>query len=71
MFEVTVGDGRSLVATFDIDIAWDELGARLAERAAMRLQVTPRDEHEKFWVWQRPLKVIEATLKKMKDEGKP
>ncbi|MGE0401167.1 MAG: AAA family ATPase [Kofleriaceae bacterium] len=63
-FEVTVGKGPSYVQSFDLDIDWDELPARLAERAALRLQLTPKDAHDTLWVWERPLQALEAARKK-------
>ena len=67
MFEVTVGKpGPSHVDSVDIGLDWDELGERLAERAAWRLQLTARDEHDQLWVWERPLRHLEEARAKKK-----
>ncbi len=67
-FEVSVGkDGVSEVLGTDIDIGWSELPARLAERAAWTLALTPRETHELHWVWERPLQAVEAARKAKKE----
>jgi hypothetical protein len=49
----------------DVDIEWDQLGPRLAERAAYRLQLArTREDRDKLWVWERPLKALEAARNK-------
>ena len=67
-FEVTVGKrGPSLHEGVDLDIAWEELPERLAERAAHVVQATT--DQDQLWVWERPLQALEAARKKK--EGAP
>jgi ATP-dependent Clp protease ATP-binding subunit ClpC len=67
-FEVTAtGKGPSLHYGVDLDIPWDEMPERLAERAAYVLQF--ESDHDTLWLWERPLQALEAARKKL--EGKP
>jgi ATP-dependent Clp protease ATP-binding subunit ClpC len=68
LYEVTVGkENVSRVIGSDVEIDWDDLPARLAERAAWRLALTPRDNHDQLWVWERPLQALEAARKTKKE----